>query len=151
SRSVASTSSSAARRPVARGGALTGSPHWLMRGLLPFLGPRLPRAGIALWLVSTVVFVVMRLSGDPVPLLLPPDAPIAEMERVRRDLGLDQPVPVQYGIFLRNVVRGDFGRSIHFREPAMDVARSFLRATFELGLVAFVIALVVAFPIGVLS
>jgi ABC-type dipeptide/oligopeptide/nickel transport system permease component len=122
-----------------------------MRGFGGFLAYRLFRTFIALWLVSTVVFVVMRLSGDPVPLLLPPDAPIAEMERVRRDLGLDQPLPVQYGIFLANVARGDFGRSIHFRQPAMEVARSYLRATFELGLVAFAVALLVAFPIGVLS
>jgi peptide/nickel transport system permease protein len=122
-----------------------------MRGFVGFLAYRLFRTLIALWLVSTVVFVVMRLSGDPVPLLLPPDAPIAEMERVRRDLGLDRPLPVQYGVFLANVVRGDFGRSIHFRQPAMEVARSYLRATFELGLVAFAVALGVAFPIGVLS
>src|SRR6266581_2051316 len=59
-----------------------------MRGLFPFLAQRLFRALIALWLVSTVVFVVMRLSGDPVPLLLPPDAPRSEMERVRLELGL---------------------------------------------------------------
>jgi ABC-type dipeptide/oligopeptide/nickel transport system permease component len=122
-----------------------------MRGFGGFLAYRLFRTFIALWLVSTVLFVVMRLSGDPVPLLLPPDAPISEMERVRRDLGLDQPLPVQYGIFLANVARGDFGRSIHFRQPAMEVARSYLRATFELGLVAFAVALIVAFPIGVLS
>jgi peptide/nickel transport system permease protein len=122
-----------------------------MRGFGGFLGYRLFRTLVSLWLVSTVVFVVMRLSGDPVPLLLPPDAPIAEMERVRRDLGLDRTLPVQYGVFLTNVVRGDFGRSIHFRQPAMEVARSYLRATFELGLVAFAVALVVAFPIGVLS
>ena len=122
-----------------------------MRGFGGFLAYRLFRTLVALWLVSTVVFVVMRLSGDPVPLLLPPDAPIAEMERVRHDLGLDRPLPVQYGVFLANVIRGDFGRSIHFRQPAMEVARSYLRATFELGLVAFAVALVVAFPIGVLS
>ena len=54
-----------------------------MRGLLGFLGARLARALVALWLVSTVVFVVMRLSGDPVPLLLPPDAPRSEIFRVR--------------------------------------------------------------------
>jgi ABC-type dipeptide/oligopeptide/nickel transport system permease component len=60
-------------------------------------------------------------------------------------------LPVQYGIFLANVARGDFGRSIHFRQPAMEVARSYLRATFELGLVAFAVAVLVAFPIGVLS
>ncbi|HEV8306279.1 MAG TPA: ABC transporter permease [Methylomirabilota bacterium] len=122
-----------------------------MRGLGGFLGYRLFRTLIALWLVSTVVFVVMRLSGDPVPLLLPPDAPIAEMNRVRRDLGLDRPLAVQYGVFLVAVARGDFGRSIHFRQPAMEVALSYLPATFELGLAAFVIAVVVAFPVGVLS
>jgi peptide/nickel transport system permease protein len=122
-----------------------------MRGFGGFLAYRLFRTLVALWLVSTVVFVVMRLSGDPVPLLLPPDAPIAEMERVRHDLGLDRPLPVQYGVFLANVTRGDFGRSIHFRQPAMEVARSYLRATFELGFVAFAVALIVAFPIGVLS
>ena len=122
-----------------------------MRGLGAFLVRRLVRTLIALWLVSTVVFVVMRLSGDPVPLLLPPDAPVAEMERVRHDLGLDRPLPVQYAVFIGNVLRGDFGRSIHFRQPAMEVALSYLPATFELGLAAFLIAVVVAFPVGVLS
>jgi peptide/nickel transport system permease protein len=122
-----------------------------MRGLVPFLGHRLFRALIALWLVSTVVFVVMRLSGDPVPLLLPPDAPTSEILRVRRDLGLDRPLPVQYSVFLANILRGDFGRSIHFREPAMSVVRGYLAATLELGLTAFVLAAVVAVPIGLLS
>jgi ABC-type dipeptide/oligopeptide/nickel transport system permease component len=122
-----------------------------MRGFLGFLGVRLVRALLALWLVSTVVFVVMRLSGDPVPLLLPPDAPRSEIVRVRAELGLDQPILVQYGIFLANVVRGDFGRSLHFREPAARVVLGYLPATAELGLTAFVLAVLVALPIGVLS
>ena len=71
-----------------------------MRGFVTFLGTRLARAFVALWLVSTVVFVVMRLSGDPVPLLLPPDAPRSEIFRVRSELGLDRPLIVQYGVFL---------------------------------------------------
>ena len=122
-----------------------------MRGLLPFLTQRLFRALIALWLVSTVVFVVMRLSGDPVPLLLPPDAPRSEMERVRRELGLDRPLPVQYAVFLGNTLRLDFGRSLHFREPAFTVVRGYILATLELGLTAFVLAAAVAVPIGLLS
>src|SRR5215467_6816654 len=122
-----------------------------MRGFLPFLGQRLFRALVALWLVSTVVFVVMRLSGDPVPLLLPPDAPTSEILQVRRDLGLDQPLPVQYGVFLGNILRGDFGRSIHFREPALRVVTGYLGATLELGLTAFLLATLVAMPIGLLS
>src|SRR5207253_2519841 len=122
-----------------------------MRGVLLFLAPRLVRALIAVWLVSTVVFVVMRLSGDPVPLLLPPDAPRSEIFRVRRELGLDQPLPVQYGVFLANVLRGDFGRSIHFREPAFSVVRGYLGATVELGLTSFLLAAIVAVPVGLLS
>ncbi len=122
-----------------------------MHGLGAFLAYRLVRALVALWLVSTVVFVVMRLSGDPVPLLLPPDAPTAEIARVRGELGLDRPLPVQYAVYLGNVLHGDFGRSIHFRQPAMGVALSYLRATFELGVVAFLIAVVVALPVGVFS
>ncbi len=122
-----------------------------MRALLSFVGYRLFRALITLWIVSTVVFVVMRLSGDPVPLLLPPDAPRSEIFRVRAELGLDRPLPVQYGVFLGNVLRGDFGRSLHFREPASRVVMGYLPATLELGLTAFTLAVLVAVPVGLLS
>lgn len=122
-----------------------------MRGVLTFLGWRLARALVVLWLVGTVVFVVMRLSGDPVPLLLPPDAPHSEILRVRAELGLDRPLPVQYAVFLKNLLHGDFGRSIHFREPALSVVRDYLGATVELGLTAFALAIVVAIPVGLLS
>jgi peptide/nickel transport system permease protein len=122
-----------------------------MRGLLPFLGRRLVRALICLWLVTTVVFVVMRLSGDPVPLLLPQDAPRSEFVRVRAELGLDLPVPVQYAIFVKNVFHGDFGQSIRYREQAFHVVVGYLPATIELGLAAFALAVVVAVPIGLLS
>jgi ABC-type dipeptide/oligopeptide/nickel transport system permease component len=122
-----------------------------MRSLLGFLGQRLIRALVAMWLVSTVVFVVMRLSGDPVPLLLPPDAPRSEYERVARELGLDRPLPVQYALFVGNVLRGDFGRSIHFREPAWRVVMGYLPASAELGLTAFGLAVVIAVPVGLLS
>jgi len=127
------------------------SPRDLVRVFLVFFASRLARAAVALWLVSTVVFVVMRLSGDPVPLLLPPDAPRSEIFRVRAELGLDKPLPVQYGVFLRNTLTGDFGRSLHFRVPAMQVVVGYLPATLELGLTAFAIAVVVAVPIGLLS
>jgi ABC-type dipeptide/oligopeptide/nickel transport system permease component len=122
-----------------------------MRAVAVFLATRLARALVAVWLVSTVVFVVMRLSGDPVPLLLPPDAPRSEYERVARELGTDRPLPVQYGVFLGNALRGDFGRSIHFREPAARVVVGYLPATAELGLTAFALALLIAIPIGLLS
>ena len=122
-----------------------------MRALVTFLAARLARALVAIWLVSTVVFVVMRLSGDPVPLLLPPDAPRSEYARVAKELGTDRPLPVQYAVFLGHVARADFGRSIHFREPAMRVTMGYLPATAELGLTAFVLAVLVAVPVGVIS
>jgi peptide/nickel transport system permease protein len=122
-----------------------------MQGLGGFLIYRLLRLLIALWCVVTVVFVVMRLSGDPVPLLLPPDAPIAEMERLRHDMGLDRPIYVQYGVFINQAIQGDFGRSIHFRTSAMQVVWERVPATLELAFVSFVCAIVVAIPAGVVS
>jgi len=122
-----------------------------VRVFLVFFASRLARAAVALWLVSTVVFVVMRLSGDPVPLLLPPDAPRSEIFRVRAELGLDRPLPVQYAVFIGNVLRGDFGRSIRFGGSAMSVVVERLPATLELGLTAFLLSVIVALPIGLLS
>ncbi len=116
-----------------------------------FLLRRLLRAIAALWGITTIVFIVLRLSGDPVPLMLPPDAPTAEMDRVRAQLGLDQPIYVQYVYFLGNVLRGDLGRSIHMRQPALQIAAERLPATIELALVSFVMALVIAIPAGLIS
>jgi len=122
-----------------------------MRTFLLFLAFRAGRALIALWLVSTVVFVVMRLSGDPTPLLLPPDAPQSEIFRLRKELGLDRSLPVQYAVFLGNLVRGDFGQSIRFKGAALAIVTERLPATLELGLTSFGLAILLAIPIGLLS
>ena len=122
-----------------------------MQGFGRFLTYRLLRMLVAMWSVVTVVFIVMRLSGDPVPLLLPPDAPIAEMERLRHEMGLDRPILVQYGVFANQAIRGDFGRSIHFRTSALAVVWERVPATLELALASFLCALVVAVPAGIVS
>jgi len=122
-----------------------------MRTFLLFLAFRAGRALVALWLVSTVVFVVMRLSGDPTPLLLPPDAPQSEIFRLRKELGLDRSLPVQYAVFLGNLVRGDFGQSIRFKGAALAIVTERLPATLELGLTSFGLAILLAIPIGLLS
>ncbi len=122
-----------------------------MQGLGPFLAYRLVRMLVAMWSVVTVVFIVMRLSGDPVPLLLPPDAPIAEMERLRHEMGLDRPILVQYGVFVNQALHGDFGRSIHFRTSALRVTWERVPATLELAMASFVCAVIVAIPAGILS
>jgi len=116
-----------------------------------YLIRRLGRAIFALWGISTIVFVVLRLSGDPAMLLLPQEASVEDVMRLRHDLGLDDPLLLQYLRFLGNSVVGNFGESLRHREPAMALVRSHLWATLELSFAAFCIAAVVAVPIGILA
>jgi peptide/nickel transport system permease protein len=116
-----------------------------------YLVHRLGRALLALWGISTIVFGVMRLSGDPAVLLLPQEASREDVQRLRHDLGLDEPLLVQYGRFLGHAVTGNFGESLRHKEPAMQLVRDHLWATLELALAAFGIATVVAVPIGILA
>jgi ABC-type dipeptide/oligopeptide/nickel transport system permease component len=116
-----------------------------------YLIRRLGRALFALWGISTIVFGVMRLSGDPAVLLLPQEASREDVQRLRHDLGLDDPFLVQYGRFLGHAMTGNFGESLRHREPAMHLVRAHLWATLELALAAFGIATLVAVPIGILA
>ena len=116
-----------------------------------YLIRRLGRAIFALWGISTIVFVVLRLSGDPAMLLLPQEASVEDVMRLRHDLGLDAPLLLQYLRFLGNSVAGNFGESLRHREPAMVLVRSHLWATLELSFTAFFVAAVVAVPIGILA
>jgi ABC-type dipeptide/oligopeptide/nickel transport system permease component len=116
-----------------------------------YLIRRLGRTIFALWGISTIVFIVLRLSGDPAVLLLPQEASVEDVMRLRHDLGLDDPLLLQYLRFLGNIVVGNFGESLRHREPAMALVRSHLWATLELSFAAFFIAAVVAVPIGILA
>ena len=116
-----------------------------------YLIRRLGRAIFALWGISTIVFVVLRLSGDPAVLLLPQEASVEDIMRLRHDLGLDDPLLWQYLRFLGNALVGDFGESLRHREPAMALVRSHLWATLELSFAAFFIAAVVAVPLGIVA
>lgn len=113
--------------------------------------PRLGRAVVTLWLVLTVVFVVLRFSGDPVRLLLPSDASEAQVAALRADLGLDAPLPVQYLRFAGQVARGDLGNSMRFNQPALGLVLSRFPATATLAVVAFVVAATLGLAIGSLA
>ena len=119
--------------------------------MLRYLVGRLISAVITLLVVSAVVFVVAHLTGDPVRLLLPIEASNEEVARVRHDLGLDQPLPLQYVTFLGQALHGDLGTSLRYRQPALAVIESRLPATAYLALAAMFIALVIAVPAGILS
>ncbi len=112
---------------------------------------RLWQGAVAVVGALLIVFVAQRLSGDPVALLLPMDATEADFEAMRSALGLDRPLPVQFVVFLRDALLGDFGHSYLWNMPAMDLVLERLPATLELALAGLVFALALAVPLGVLS
>ena len=116
-----------------------------------FLLRRLIRTIIVLWGVSTIVFFVTRLSGDPITLILPPDAPPAEIQRVRDRYGLNDPLPVQYAVFLGRAAHGDLGDSIRQHEPAFGLALRRLPATITLAISSFLFAIIVGLPLGIMA
>lgn len=118
--------------------------------VLSYLLRRVPQALVTLVGVATIAFFIVRLSGDPAALLLPDQATHAQIESVRRSLGLDQPLPVQYITFLGNAVHGDLGRSIRQGEPALALVGERLPATLELAVTSFVFGILLAFSLGVL-
>jgi peptide/nickel transport system permease protein len=117
--------------------------RYLLRRLLQMI--------LVLWVVSVLVFAIMSFTGDPVYMLVPLDSRPEAVEQARRALGLDKPIITQYLIFLKNVLRGDFGVSFVFRQPAMRLILERLPATLELVLLASLIAVGVAIPLGVFS
>jgi peptide/nickel transport system permease protein len=101
--------------------------------------------------VVTVVFFVQRLSGDPTNLILPIDAPADIRADLRRQLGLDRPILVQYGDFLLSVARGDLGVSYRTRQPALPLVLDRLPATALLAGSALLLAVLVAIPLGIVA
>jgi ABC-type dipeptide/oligopeptide/nickel transport system permease component len=101
--------------------------------------------------ISMISFFFIHLSGDPVMLMLPADASHQEIEELRERLGFNDPIPVQYLRFASNAVRGDFGESLYYHVPAMELILERLPASLELAVAAMVIALGVAVPIGIVS
>jgi peptide/nickel transport system permease protein len=116
-----------------------------------YLIGRVAFGALAVLGVSLIVFGVLRLSGDPVAVLLPEHATQADHERLRARLGLDQPLPVQYLRFLERLVRADFGQSFRYEEPAARLVLDRMPATLELLAVTLVVVAVVAIPLGVLA
>jgi len=112
---------------------------------------RIVQGIITAFLVFTAVFFIMRLSGDPTMLFLPPDATQENIENFRHQMGWDRPIPVQYIDYMGDVLRGDFGRSVAYGAPAIDVVMEHLPATLELTVVAFLLTIIIAIPAGLIS
>lgn len=113
---------------------------------------RLRAAAVILAGVSLLVFVAVRLiPGDPAAVLAGADTTSEQIEQVRRDLGLDRPIWVQYAKYVRRAIEGDLGRSIHSRQPVRQEILGRFPATLELTLASLVLAAVVGIGVGVIS
>lgn len=117
--------------------------------MLRFLIGRLANGAIVMVLVSMLSFSLFNFIGDPVSNLVGENATVNEREAMRRSLGLDQPLPLQYLRFIARAVQGEFGVSYRNIEPVSRVIASRLPATLELSLIAAVLALGVGIPMGV--
>ena len=116
-----------------------------------FIVSRVIQALITLLILSVAVFLSVRITGDTAAYMLGPDEGRMEYEAMRKKLGLDRPLVVQYFDFLTDIVRADFGDSHFLERPAQEVLLERLPATLQLAGAAFVLALIIGVPLGVLS
>src|SRR5438477_5191071 len=113
---------------------------------------RLAQSALTLLGVSVLVFAILRvLPGDPARMLLPDGAPESAVAELNRQLGLREPLVVQYGLFLGSVARGDFGQSFQYRAPALLVVVERVPATVQLTLAAMVLTVLAGASLGVLA
>jgi len=119
--------------------------------MLAFIIRRALQAIGVLLAVGIIAFAMFRFAGDPVNQIVSLDTPAAEREQVRRSLGLDDPVPVQFVRYLAQSIRGDFGVSYQFRQPVSDLLAERMPATLELAICATIFATVFGVLMGVYS
>ncbi|HSN19156.1 MAG TPA: ABC transporter permease [Usitatibacter sp.] len=112
---------------------------------------RLGQSLLVLALMSFLVFVGVYAIGNPIELLVNPEADDAERARAAQALGLDKPLLVQYGVFLLHAAKGDLGRSFVYNIPAIQLILQRLPATLELALTATVIAILIGIPLGLVA
>ena len=116
-----------------------------------YLIGRLAQTVLSMLVVISIVFVLTRLSGNPVDLLLDANATEQDHAILMRHLGLDRPLPVQYAIYVKNIALGDFGNSVLTRRPVTEHIWERLPATAELGIVAMILSVLIGVPLGMYS
>jgi peptide/nickel transport system permease protein len=119
--------------------------------MLRLLARRIIHLAIVVLGVYTALFLLLRLTGDPALLYVSEDAGPAQIQRVREQLGLADPLPVQYVRFLGRALMGDFGLSLRYNQPALPLVLAAVPATLELTAAALCLSAVVGVPVGILS
>lgn len=115
-----------------------------------FLLTRSLRTLLTLFGVVLLTFILGRITGDPVAMMLPQTATLEDYERIRTSLGLNEPLPTQFAIYIANLLQGDLGTSIVLRRPALEVVLERIPLTLQLGIPALVISTLVGIPLGVI-
>ena len=114
-----------------------------------YIALRFLQAVISLLVVMTIVFLLSRLSGDPVQLLADISASEEQMEAIRKDLGLDRPLAVQWAAYVRDMFVFDLGESVTSRQPVRELIWQRLPNTLQLGFAAMAISIIIGLPIGI--
>jgi len=112
---------------------------------------RLVQSVFLLFGVMLLVFVMVRVTGDPAALMMPREASPEDVEAFREKMGFNDPTLVQFGRFISGAITGDFGNSLHFKTPAMPMVVDRLPATVQLALTGLVFAVVVGIPLGLVG
>ena len=116
-----------------------------------FIVKRMGYAVLSLILLSLIIFLLVRLTGDPSVLLVEPGASKEDLAAVRLQLGLDRPIWVQYGQFMWGLARGDLGKSFYYRTPVLELYLSRLPHSLMLAVAAMTFSLLVGIPSGIIA
>lgn len=113
---------------------------------------RLMLSVLMIFIVTSITFFLsFKIPGNPARLIAGPHAKIEQVRAVEREMGLDQPLPVQYATYLGRLLRGDLGESVKTRNPVAEDIRHFFAATFELTSYAMLVTILMGIPLGIIS
>lgn len=116
-----------------------------------YIGKKLVQAIITIFIVSVIIFLAVRASGDPVNNLIPDGATAEQRETLTRQLGLDRPLVIQYGIFAKDIVTGNLGVSYTSKRPVLEMISEKLPYTLYLAVVSILISILITIPVGSLA
>ncbi len=117
--------------------------------MLLFIARRLAQSVLVMLTVALIAFTLFQYVGDPINNMVDQDTSLAERERIRKQLGLDDPVYVQFWRFVQNAAQGEFGVSYRLRKPVAELIAERFPATLELSMISAILALAIGIPMGI--
>src|SRR5690348_5239468 len=116
-----------------------------------YIGRRVGYSLLSLFLLSLTIFFFVRVTGDPAALLVEPGASPDDIAAIHHQFGLDQPLVVQYWLFMQSTLSGDFGQSFYYRTPVLELYWSRLPYSVMLATAAMTFSLLLGIPSGILA